>query len=381
MTKGRIMIVEDEGITALTIQRKLESLGYEVPAVVGSGEEAVDQAENIAPDLILMDIMLAGAMDGIEAAGRIKEKTDIPVIYLTAYADEETFQRAKVTESFGYLLKPFQERILETTIDMALYKHQMDRALREHSEQLEERVKERTQELEQALQDLQASQQKLIKQEKLATVGHLASSVAHELRNPLSVISNAVYYLKVTLLEANQTTLEYLGIIEGRVVEAEKIVSDLLDFTRGRAVQRSRAAVADVLAEVLRKQPAAEQVKINSEIPNNLPPVFIDTQQIIQALTNLINNACQAMPEGGNLTVSAQARDGEVYLAVTDSGEGISAEQLPIIFDPLYSTKTHGIGLGLAVAKNLVEVNEGRIEVKSSVGNGSTFTMILPTQV
>ena len=379
MNKGRIMIVEDEGITALSIQRKLETLGYEVPVAVGSGEEAVEQAEQAAPDLVLMDIRLAGEMDGVEAADQIKTQFDIPVVYLTAYADEDTFQRAKVTESFGYLLKPFQERILEITIEMALYKHKMDQALRTHSKHLEERVQERTQELEQALQDLQESQQKLIHQEKLATLGELAGGVAHELRNPLAVISNAVFYLRATLTEADQTTLEYLKIIEDRVYEAKKIVSDLLDFTRDRAVQRARATLAEMVEITLHRQPPSEQVQVSSFLPDDLPKVWVDAPQIIQVLTNLITNAYQAMPEGGDLILRAQAVDNGVCLAIADTGEGISADLLPKIFEPLFSTKVHGIGLGLAVSKNLVEGNGGRIEVESVAGVGSTFTLILPT--
>ena len=131
MSKTRIMIVEDEGIVALSIQKKLENLGYEVPAIIADGEEAIEQAAKVRPHLTLMDIMLAGEMDGIEAAGRIGERFNIPVIYLTANSDEQTLQRAKITEPFGYLLKPFEERELHTTIEMALYKHQMETKLRE----------------------------------------------------------------------------------------------------------------------------------------------------------------------------------------------------------------------------------------------------------
>jgi len=137
MTNARILIVEDESIVAKDIQNSLTGLGYTVAGVVAFGEEAVERAGVLKPDLILMDVMLKGAMDGIEAAERIRREHSVPVVYLTAYTDDDTLRRAKVTEAFGYLLKPFEDRELRTTIEMALYKHTMERKLRESREWLE----------------------------------------------------------------------------------------------------------------------------------------------------------------------------------------------------------------------------------------------------
>ena len=131
MPDARILIVEDEGILALDVQQRLTSLGYPVPEVASTGEEAVQKAAEGRPDLILMDIMLPGKIDGVTAAERIHARFDIPVIYITAYADEDTLRRAKVTEPYGYIVKPFKERELHITIDMALYKSKMERKLKE----------------------------------------------------------------------------------------------------------------------------------------------------------------------------------------------------------------------------------------------------------
>jgi putative nucleotidyltransferase with HDIG domain len=122
-----IIVVEDEAVVALDIRNRLKRLGYEVAGVCSTGEDAVGMAGALKPDLILMDIMLAGEMDGIEAAGIIKENLGIPVIYLTAYADGQTLARAKVTNPFGYVIKPFEDRELQTTIEMAIYKYETDR--------------------------------------------------------------------------------------------------------------------------------------------------------------------------------------------------------------------------------------------------------------
>src|SRR5512140_865730 len=131
-----ILVVEDENIVAKDVVNRLKNLGYTVTGTVASGEEAVRAVIFNPPDLVLMDIMLKGNMDGIEATRRILGTVDIPVVYLTAYADEKTLQRAKVTEAFGYLLKPFEERELHITIEMALFKHTMERKLRESEQWL-----------------------------------------------------------------------------------------------------------------------------------------------------------------------------------------------------------------------------------------------------
>ena len=131
MNQTNILVVEDESIVALDLENGLRSLGYSVPALASSGEEAIQKAAETRPDLVLMDIQLKGDMDGIEAAGGIRARFDIPVIYLTAFADDDIVRRARSTEPYGYLIKPFEEKQLHTTIEMALHKHRMEKALQE----------------------------------------------------------------------------------------------------------------------------------------------------------------------------------------------------------------------------------------------------------
>ena len=124
MAKAKILVVEDESIVAKDIQNSLKKLGYNVPTIVASGEKAIKECEDDRPELVLMDIMLKGEMDGIEAANIIREKMGIPVIFLTANADDTTVGKAKMAEPYGYIIKPFREKELQTTIEMALYKHE-----------------------------------------------------------------------------------------------------------------------------------------------------------------------------------------------------------------------------------------------------------------
>ena len=227
---------------------------------------------------------------------------------------------------------------------------------------------------------LKRMEEELVRKEKLAVLGQLAGGLGHELRNPLGVMSNAVYYLKTTLSDADETTKEYLEIISSEVGNAENIVSDLLDLSRIRPAEREKIAASELVAQVVEKQPPPEKVEVNTEIPSELPPVFVDPRQIGQVLDNLVTNSYQAMPEGGKLKITTRAEKSQVNLYITDTGCGISKENLKKIFEPLFTTRARGIGLGLAVSKNLVEVNGGSIEVESEEGKGSTFTVILPTK-
>ncbi|MCX9083465.1 MAG: response regulator [Candidatus Methanoperedens sp.] len=137
----QILVVEDEAITAMDIQRRLKNLGYDVPAIVSSGEKAIEKVKENNPDLILMDINLNREMDGIEAAIKIHSFSDIPIIYLTAYSDDETLQRAKISEPYAYLIKPFKDRELLINIEIAFYKNKMEKKLKEGYEKLRESKK------------------------------------------------------------------------------------------------------------------------------------------------------------------------------------------------------------------------------------------------
>ncbi|WP_342303772.1 response regulator [Methanolobus sp. ZRKC5] len=131
MEDVKILVVEDEGIIGLNIKKKLKSFGYTVPAIVATGEEAIKMAEITFPDLILMDVRLKGDMDGVETAEKIRKNFDIPVIYLTAYSDDEVLEKAKKTEPYGYIVKPFKADDLRSNIEIALYRHKTEKSAQE----------------------------------------------------------------------------------------------------------------------------------------------------------------------------------------------------------------------------------------------------------
>jgi PAS domain S-box-containing protein len=261
---------------------------------------------------------------------------------------------------------------------------------------LEQRVEKRTRELREA-------QAQLIQQEKLAVLGRVAGSMGHELRNPLGVISNAVYFLKTVQADAPDKIKEYLDTIERETRISEKIVTDLLDFVRIESVQREPVSVSDLIHQTLERFPAPDPIQVMFDLPADMPSAYADSRHIVQVLGNLVLNAYQAMPHGGKLLVlsrvegsvisyqSSEETDplitakspqggGWVLITVKDTGIGILPENMKKIFEPLFTSRTKGIGLGLAVSKKLIEANGGRIEVQSDgvPGRGSTFTIYLP---
>jgi PAS domain S-box-containing protein len=260
--------------------------------------------------------------------------------------------------------------------------------LHEYSEHLEAMVDDRTRELRE-MQEL------LVRKEKLAVLGQLASGVAHELRNPLVVISNAIYYLKLIRSDVDEKTGQYFGIIEQEVRNAEKIVTDLLDYARTISVDREPVSVTEIVANVLTRHPAPSSVEIIQELPVDLPKVYVDLRQLELVLGHLVLNAYQAMAlppaqelpgaatlsAGGKLTLSAKRKGLMAAIAITDTGTGITTENIKKIFEPLFTTKIKGIGMGLALSKKIIEANDGRIEVQSESGKGSTFTVYLPIHI
>jgi signal transduction histidine kinase len=245
---------------------------------------------------------------------------------------------------------------------------------------LEDQVAERTVELRAAYGQLIEKQDELVRAEKLATLGQLASGVGHELRNPLGVMTNAVYYLEIVLSEAPETVHEYLDILRGQIGLSEKIVGDLLDFARLKPPQVELVSIESIVDHQIQRLGPLNGVTLSKEFPVDLSQVAVDPIQIGQVVLNLLMNGVQAMvSQGGTLWVRAYTRGDQVELAVTDEGEGIPGKNLEKIFEPLFTTKARGIGLGLAVSRSLAQGNRGTLTASSPTGEGATFLLTLPT--
>jgi len=217
--------------------------------------------------------------------------------------------------------------------------------------------------------------EELARKERLAILGQLAGGVGHELRNPLAVLQTSMYFLKMTLGDVEDAKVQkHLGIMEQELSNANEIITNLLDFSRVRQAERIRVSMAEIIRIALERQDFGS-VQVDKDI--NDFNVLADPGQMRQVLTNIVTNAIQAVPKGGRLSTTTARNTVEPWITAADSGVGMDAETLSHIFQPLYTTKPKGIGLGLAVCESLVRANGGKITVTSEPGKGSTFTVHL----
>ncbi len=260
------------------------------------------------------------------------------------------------------------------------------RAANEELQASEEELRVTNEELQTSNEELRETQEQLIRSEKLAAIGQLAGGVGHELRNPLGAIKNAIYYVKgkVAKSELGQKeprVIEFLDIADDEVNSSNKIINDLLGFSRVGKPAVSPARIKEVIDDALSRLAIPENIEVVKKLDADLPEVNIDTDQVRQVLVNMIMNAMQAMPEGGRLTISAREGDKFLEVEISDTGCGIPKEAIGKIFDPLFTTRAKGIGLGLAVCKAIIDRHQGNIEVESEVGKGTTFTIRLPLKM
>ncbi|MDJ1180140.1 ATP-binding protein [Roseofilum sp. BLCC_M91] len=358
----KILIVEDELLIAKGLARKLEKLGYEVAGIVSSGKAALEKMTEVIPDLILMDIVIKGDMDGIETTEKIRKQYNVPVIYVTAYADDETLTRAEETGSYGYLLKPFKEREVHATIKMALKKHQENVNIESSLAHAESRSQEKTEYI---------------------------SLASHDLRTPLTAIQMSAGMLqnyghklteekKEKHLKRIQTAAQHMQQLLEDILTLSQTESGKLDF------HPEPINVVEFCEEVL------EEVKAIASSKHALKLTLYGENQIINLdslilrhiLSNLLSNAIKYSPEGGTINLDVTPTTTEITFAVRDRGIGLPLEYQDKLFQRFERAhnvgKIPGTGLGLSIVKRLIDLHGGEIQVVSEQGKGSTFTVTFP---
>lgn len=215
--------------------------------------------------------------------------------------------------------------------------------------------------------------------ERLAAIGQISGGIAHELRNPLNVIKTSAYYLLNARNATPEKIGEHLRRIDQHVSVANDAITALSNFAKLPLPELNPFSIAGCVDDVLRTEHFPERIQVRKDISSSLPPALGDPAQIRIVIANLIRNARDAMPQGGILTIRAAADEAGLAVDVVDTGIGIAADQLSRVMEPLYSTKARGLGLGLAMAKAIVEKHRGSIQVASIPGEGSTFTVRLTT--
>ncbi len=246
-------------------------------------------------------------------------------------------------------------------------------------------LSQQSEELAELQRQAEEIQEQLYLSQRLATVGRLAAGAAHEINNPLAVISANIQILlkKINTAENRKKERKQYQTILQQTSRISKIITDLATYAHPAKPHRQAANIQQIVTqslEAIDHRTAFKKIKLNNELPKNLPGLNVDARQIGQVLINLLINAEQAMPDGGTITITGRKEGSHVIVQVTDTGQGIPPEQQTVIFDPFFTTREagQGTGLGLAICHSLMEQNNGKISVTSVVGSGTTFNLFLP---
>jgi two-component system cell cycle sensor histidine kinase/response regulator CckA len=501
MSTAKILVVEDEYIVAMALEKSLEHMGYVVAATADSGRAAIEKASETRPDLVLMDIRLKGPMDGIEAGATIHTRFDLPLVYTTAYADEDTLQRARITEPYGYIIKPFDDRDLRTAIEIALHRHRADKKVRDSEQRFSttlasiadavvaadadgsvsfmnpaaealtgwhqsdalgkkmssalwvvdedgHMVAEKTVRkvlraggafslanhilitqagtevpvdctvapirngqgaisgvvmavrditgIRRADEEKHSLQGQLRQAQKMEAVGLLAGGVAHDFNNLLTVIEGNAQ-LGMMQLRPDDRGYEEFETIERTAEQAAHLTRQLLAFSRRQILQPRQLDLNQLVRTFtqLLERVMGANIRLHLDLAPKCGAVFADPQALQQVLMNLVVNAKDAMPEGGELRILTRVLKADaayrrthpaataheyVRLTVSDTGTGMDDSTLKRLFEPFFTTKEvgKGTGLGLPVVYGIVKQHDGWIDVNSSPGKGPRFDIYLP---
>ena len=386
MSIAAILIVEDENIVALDMKMRLESLGYRVMGVVDSGAAALEFLSTSTPDLVLMDIKLKGNVDGIETARLARERLDVPIIFVTAFTDEQTLDRAKLASPYGYIVKPFHERELRIAIELALYKFQYELSMRRSKELAEEanRVK-----------------------------GEFLANVSHELKTPLNSV---IGFTELSLDKSvDDEQRDYLTTVLRSARSLVTLIDSILDFSRlenGKLSPVFAPFPLDSLlgecVDLLAVGACSKGLEVSYRRDPVLPDTIVsDRGRLRQVLMNLVDNAVK-FTDKGRIRVRAEMAEElpparlprglleasnlderrlkpfGLRLVVEDSGIGMPPDKIKFAFErftQLDGSRTRqagGTGIGLAIVAKSVESLGGTVEVVSSPGQGSSFEIVIP---
>ena len=490
---SKVMLVDDEAVITMQLEKRLPSMGYDVVGTASSGEESILMARDLKPSLILMDIVMPGRLDGIDAAEIISKELDIPIIFLTAYTDDEFIERAKNVEPYGYIIKPFNEREIRPNIEIAIYKKELE----QRQKQAVERIRKLSGIVEQSpcmimvtdikgnikyvnprftqftgytseevieknlrflksgeippevykelwdtimsgrewrgefcnkkkngelyweyafispIKDVEGvinhfvavkaditewkqMREMLLQSEKLKTLGVMTYGISHEFSNILAVISGSVQLLKESYKDSvpprcDEELMDKLGIIRESTDNGAEIIRMMNEYIKVKEDDPSgfidldiRDLIKQAIDFTLPKWKNMAQAKgityhIDREGLKKVPALPGNPLELREVLVNIMNNALDAMPDGGRISFHTVKKEETIFISISDTGEGMSEDVQKQIFDPFFTTRRpKGTGLGMSVAYGIITRHGGNIDVESEVGKGSTFTIRLP---
>ena len=480
----RLMVVDDEAIITMQLAMRLRSMGYDVVGTASSAEASVRMAKDFSPDLILMDIVMPGSIDGINAAEIIEDEMDIPIIFLTAYTDDEYIERAKNVSPFGYIVKPYSDNEVKATIEIAIHKKELERKQREAFERIRRlflsveqspcmimimdtkgnvefinnefsrvtgyesreilgknisllKSDEMLPEVYKEMWDnitagkewkgelfirrkggesfLEASvilpvkdtndetvsfvvvmvgttehkkreEALVLQSERLDAMRIMTAGIAHEFNNIFAIISGNVQLLKGGY-KGDEEFKNELNIIKKAVDKGSEFIRRMYEFTNVKidTVEYFHFNIGKLIKQALDStmhiwKDKAKEKGINYDIDKEdikeLPAIFGNPSEIKEVLVRIINNALDAMPDGGCLSFSTWSKERAVFVSISDTGKGMTGDVKNKIFDPFFTTRSpEGAGLGMSTAYSMTIRNGGRISVQSEPGKGTTVTI------
>lgn len=385
----KILIVEDDAVSALLLRKALEKNDHEIVGIADSGEKALEMIMDSHADLVMMDINLAGELDGITTTEIINEKYDIPVVYLSASSDAETLNKVVGTNPSAYVIKPFNIRELNMVVELAIYKDRKEKELQKLNNELEEKVRQRTIELYDANKELTKALQKEREINELKT--RIVLNVSHGFKTPLTSILSSAQLLQIYAEKDHPfkpRITKHASKIENSVRALNNLLTSVLFFGKVDANKLQykpkkmfmQAFVKELLDTV--NAGIENDVKISTELINLPKVITSDSELLYQIFENLLSNGVKYSKDGKKVLFKLEYVDNELIGTVTDKGIGIPEPEQSQLFDRFFRAKNvgevEGSGLGLSIVKKCVEVLNGEISLKSSVGKGTSITVTIP---
>jgi len=384
-----------------------------------SGEAALALIEKRQPDIILLDVQMPGSIDGFETCRRLKanpQSQDIPVIFISAASEAVDKVTGFSLGGVDYITKPVEVEELLSRLYVHITIRRLQQDLQEANKTLEEKVLARTNELttankqlrqeiterrraeeelkkhrdhleemvETRTKELKGAQDELVRKERLAALGQLTATVAHEIRNPLGTVQTSVFSIGDAIERKEMKRVDRaLSLAARNIRRCDGIITELLDFTRQKELKPAPMDIDAWLGGLLDEQKIPEEIECRRAINAGILVPF-DPEYLRRAVINVVTNAVQALAEeesaGKELKVKTAVAGNRLEIRVIDNGPGIPDDIREKIFDPLFSTRSFGVGLGLAIVKDIMAEHGGGIEVESKVGKGTAVVLWLPVE-
>lgn len=374
-----VLLVDDEPSIRLTMGEFLKRAGYSVITAADYNSAEVHKAEDL--DVAVIDINLPGK-SGIQLLQKLRdEQVYVPVIMITGEPNLSVIPEIVRAGAYDFIAKPIVKDVLLNAVSRAVEKkrlmdekRRLELEVKRYAEELEARVDERTAELIE-------THKRLVAQERIAALGRAAAQVAHEVKNPLAGLLLYSLHLKSKATNFSESETYLVDKIVETINHLNCRVEQILGYARPVSLTlRSgnlNAMVNDVL-ELLRPQLTANKVEVSLSLDQEAANGMFDQASMRGALMNIILNAIEAMPGGGTLSVATDRTSETLEMEIADAGRGIAEEEAKKIFEPFYTTKAQGLGLGMPYARKIIEQHGGSISLNSRVGEGTTISISLP---